>query len=61
MLQQQTAIENIVGRGEVAGKEQFLLFPKCFLLDQIIVFPFVHIFDIISSFAAGLKEPKTGL
>ena len=28
------AFEKIVGRGENAGKQDFLLFPKCFLLDQ---------------------------
>ena len=32
MLQQQTALENIVGKGEIAGNEQFLLFPQCFQL-----------------------------
>ena len=30
--------------------EQFLLFPQCFLLNQIIVSPFVYIFDIVSPF-----------
>ena len=29
--QQQTAFENIVGKGEIARNEQFLLFPQCFL------------------------------
>ena len=52
MHQQQTAFENIVGKGEIARNEQFLLFPQCFLLNQIIVSPFVHIFDITSLFAA---------
>ena len=37
-----------------------ILFPQCFLLNQIIVSPFVHIFDIISLFAVELKEPKIG-
>ena len=59
--QQQTAFENIVGRGEIARKEQFLLFPQCFLLHQIIVSPFVHIFDIISLFAAEFEEGKIGV
>ena len=59
MHQQQTAFENIVGKGEIAHNEQFLLFPQCFLLNQIIVSPFVHIFDIIFSlFAAEFEEPK---
>ena len=51
-------LENIVEKGEIARNEQFLLFPQCFLLNQIIVSPFVHIFDIISLFAAELEEPK---
>ena len=61
MHQQQTAFENIVGKGEIARNEQFLLFPQCFLLNQIIVFPFVHILDMVSLFAAELEEPKIGI
>ena len=53
--------EKIVGKGEIARNEQFLLFPQCFLLNRIIVSPFVHIFYIISSFAAELEEPKIGI
>ena len=49
-----------MGKGEIARNEQFLLFPQCFLPNQIIVSPFVHIFDIISLFAAELEEPKNG-
>ena len=56
-----TAFENIVGKGEIARNEQFLLFPRCFLPNQIIVSPFVHIFDIISLFAAEVEEPKIGI
>ena len=59
--QQQTAFENIVGKGEIARNEQFLLFPQRFLLNQIIVSPFVHIADIISLFAGELEEPKTDI
>ena len=59
MHQQQTAFENIVGKEEIARNEQFLPFPQCFLLNQIIVSPFVHVFDIIFLFAAKLEEPKT--
>ena len=58
---QQTAFENIVGKGEIARNEQILLFPQCFLLNQVIVSPFVHIFDIISLFAAELEEPKISI
>ena len=59
--QQQTAFENIVGKEEIARNEQFLLFSQCFLLNQIMVSQFVHIFDIISYFATELGEPKIGI
>ena len=58
MHQQQTVFENIVGKEEIARNEQFLLFPKCFLLNQKIGSPSVYIFDIISLFAAELEAPK---
>ena len=61
MHQQETAFENIVGKGEIAHDEQFLLFPQCFLLNQITVSPFFHNFDIISLFATELKESKIGM
>ena len=59
--QQQKASENIVKKGVIAHNEQFLLSPQCFLLNQIIVFPFVQIFDIISVFAAEFGKPKIGI
>ena len=58
MHQQQTAFENIVRKGAI--NKQFLLFPQCFLLNQIIVSPFVHIFDTIYLFAAELEVLKFG-
>ena len=61
MYQQQTAFENIVGKGKIARNEQFLLFPQSFLLNQIIVSKFVHFFDIISLFAAELEMPKISI
>ena len=61
MHQQQTAFENIEGKGEIAHNQQFLLLPQCFLLNQIFVSPFVHIFDIISLFAAECEKPKIGI
>ena len=61
MHQQQTAFGNIVGKGEIAHNEQFLLFPQCFLLNKINVTPFVHIYDVISLFAAEFEEPKIGI
>ena len=48
----------IVGKGEITRNEQFLLFPQCFLLDRIILSPFVHIFAIVSLFPAELEGPK---
>ena len=50
-----------MGKGEIARDEQYFLFPQCFSLNQIIVFPFVHIFDIISLIAAKFEEPKIGI
>ena len=61
MHQQQTAFESIVGKEEIALNEQFLHFPQCFLLYQIIVSTFVHIFDIISLFAPETEEPEIGI
>ena len=58
MHQQQTAFENIVEKAEITHKEQFLHFPQCLLLNQIIVSLSVYILDIISVFAAELEEPK---
>ena len=49
------------GKEEMAHTEQFLLFPQCFLLNQITVSPFVHNFDIISLFVAKLEEPTIGI
>ena len=48
----------MVGKEEIACNKQFLHFLQYFLLNQIIVSPFVHIFDIISLFAAELEGPK---
>ena len=58
MHQQQTAFENIVGKGEIAHNEQFLLFPQYFLLNQIIVSLLSFFFDVISLFAAEFEDPK---
>ena len=61
MHQQQTGFENIVGKEEITRNKQFLLFPQCFSLKQMILSPFVHIFAIISIFAAELEERKIGI
>ena len=58
---QQTTFENIVGKEKIARNEQFILFLQRSLLNQITVSQFVHIFDIISLFAAELEEPKIGI
>ena len=55
------AFENIVGKGEIARNEQFLLFPQCFQLNQIIVSAVVHIFDIRSLIVAELTKPNIGI
>ena len=49
-----------MGEGEIARDQQFLLFPQCFLLNQVIVSPFVYIFDI-SLLAAELEKRKIGI
>ena len=54
------SFENIMGKDEIAHNEQFRLFPQCFLLNQKILSPFVYNFDILSLFAAELKDPKIG-
>ena len=50
-----------MGKEEIARNEQFLLFPQCFLRDQMNVSPLVNIFDIISLFPAELEELKTDI
>ena len=50
-----------MGKEEIARNEQFLLFPRCFLLNQIIVSPFVNIFDTISLFAAEFEELRISI
>ena len=61
MHQNQTVFENIEWKGEIACNEQFLFFPPRFLLNQIIVSPFVLIFYFTSSFAAESEDPKIGI
>ena len=61
MHQQQRAFEKIVEKGEIARNEQFLLFPQYCLVNQIIVSPFVNIFDIISLCAAEFERLKIGI
>ena len=49
-------LKTLLGKGEIARNEQFLHFPQRFLLNQIIVSPFIHSFDFISLFAADLQD-----
>ena len=56
MHQQQTVFENIVGKEEIALDEQFLLFPQCFLLNQIIV---PHLFIFFTSYLYLLLNLKS--
>ena len=58
MHQQDTALENMVEKEEIARNEQFFRFPPCFLLNQKIVFLFDNIFYIISLFTAELEAHK---
>ena len=57
-FQQQTAFENIVGKEEIAHNEQFLLFPQCFLLNQITVSPLSIFLISLSLFFVEIEEPK---
>ena len=50
-----------MGKREITQNEQFLLFPQRFLLNQIVVSTFAHIFDILSLFAAELDDPEIGI
>ena len=63
MHQQLTVFENIVDKAEIACNKQFLHFPQCFLLIQIIVSRFIHIFNTIhvSLFATEMEEPQIGI
>ena len=56
-----TALENIVGKEEIARNKQFILLIQCFLLNQKMVSLYVNIYDITSLFAAELEEPKIGM
>ena len=55
------SFENMLGKEEIACKEQFILFPQGFLLNKKIITLFVNIYDIISLFVAELEEPKIGM
>ena len=48
-------------RGKGRNCSQFLLFLQYFILKQIIVSSFVHVFSVISLFAAEVEEPRIGI
>ena len=52
------SFENIVGKEEIARKEQFLLFPQSFLLNQVIVSSFVQILTSYLYLLLNRKSPK---
>ena len=53
-------LKTLWGKGEIARNEQFLLFPQCFLPNQIIQSPFVHILIFICCWI-GIPEPRIGI
>ena len=55
--QQETALENIVGKEKIARNEQFLLFPQFFLLLNQIVVP--HLFTFLTSYFCLLLKCKS--
>ena len=60
MHQHKTAFEKIVGKGEIARNEQFLLFPQYFLLNKL--YPHLSIF--LTSYVYLLlkwQTPKIGI
>ena len=50
--------ENTVGKGEIALKEQFLLFPQCFLPVWITFFHFRQILNCRLQNSFSLEESK---
>ena len=61
MHQQLKFLKTLWEKEKLLLNKQFLHFPQCFLLNQIIVSPFHHIFDIISLVAFELEEPKISI
>ena len=54
-----TAFENIVGKGEFARNEHFLLFAHCSI--RYLYPHFGHIFDNHTFIATELEDPKVGI
>ena len=54
-------IENIVGKGENAGNQQFLLYPQCFLLDQKTEIIILAIFVVCNFFKFGSVQKNCHL
>ena len=58
MNQYRTAFENIVGKEEIPHNEQFLLFPQCFLFNQIIVLHLSIFLTLHLYLLLNWKSPK---
>ena len=57
----QQLLKTLWEKDKLLVRSNFSFFPQCLLLNQITVSPFVHIFYIISLFAAELEDLKTGI
>ena len=51
---QERAFENILGKGENADHQHFLLFPKCFFTIRKTHFNFLVTFTLLSAYALNL-------
>ena len=58
MCLQYKSSENIVGKGEIALNEQFLLFPQCFLPYVALIFSFEMHFKMSSAICFNLDQSK---
>ena len=56
--EERKAFENIVGKGENAGNQHFLLFPQCFLLYQKTEIIISVTVNLSSAYSFNLDKPK---
>ena len=61
LTHQQQLLKTLWEREKLLVMSNFSFFHNVFNSYRIIVYPFVHVFDIISFFAAELEEPKIGI
>ena len=52
------SFENTMGKGEIAGNQQFLLFPQCFLPIWINFLPFSSNLKLLSPNSFRLKQSE---